>query len=149
MLCTTTKKILFVDDDKSILAAIKRQLKSQFDIFTAEDPRKALEMVRRAGPFPVIVSDLEMSGMSGVEFLAQARQMHPQTVCILATGHTDLNIGVEATNKGLVFRFLSKPTTAEKLEEVIDDALAQHERLMSTGRYTYSVYVTNCRPVHT
>ncbi|HSV26580.1 MAG TPA: response regulator [Sedimentisphaerales bacterium] len=149
MLCTTTRKILFVDDDKSILAAIKRQLKSQFDVSTVDDPQKALQLLRRSGPYPVIVSDLEMSGMSGIEFLAQARQLYPQTVCILATGHSDLNIGAEATNKGLVFRFLAKPVTAEKLFSTLEDAFAQHERLMSVGRYTYSVYVTNGRPVHT
>lgn len=149
MLCTTTRKVLFVDDDKSILAALKRQLKSQFDITTADDPRKALDLVRRTGPYPVIVSDLEMGPMSGVEFLTQARQMHPQTVCILATGHTDLNIGVEATNKGLVFRFLNKPVTVERLTEAMDEAFAQHERLMSMGRYTYSVQVKDGQPVHT
>jgi PAS domain S-box-containing protein len=149
MLCTTTRKVLFVDDDKSILAALKRQLKSQFDITTSDDPRKALDIVKRTGPYPVIVSDLEMGGMSGVEFLAQARQMHPQTVCIMVTGHTDLNIGVEATNKGLVFRFLNKPVTPERLTEAIDEAFAQHERLMSMGRYTYSVYVKDGQPVHT
>jgi PAS domain S-box-containing protein len=149
MLCTTIRKVLFVDDDKSILAALKRQLKSQFDITTADDPRKALEIVRRMGPYPVIVSDLEMGGMSGLEFLTQARQIHPQTVCIMVTGHTDLNVGVEATNKGLVFRFLSKPVTPERLTEVIEEALAQHERLMSMGRYTYSVYVKDGQAIHT
>jgi PAS domain S-box-containing protein len=149
MLCTTTRKILFVDDDKSILAGIKRQLRTQFDISMADDPRKALEIVRRSGPFPVIVSDFEMGGMSGVEFLTQARQIHPQTVCIMVTGHADLNVGVEATNKGLVFRFLSKPATIEKLTEVIEEAFAQHERLMSVGRYTYSVNVADGQPVHT
>jgi PAS domain S-box-containing protein len=149
MLCATTRKVLFVDDDKSILAALKRQLKSQFDISTCDDPRKGLEIVRKKGPFPVIVSDLEMGGMSGVEFLAQARQIHPQTICILATGHKDLNIGAEATNKGLVFRFLSKPVTIERLTEAIDEAFAQHERLMLTGRYTYSVMVKDGQPVQT
>ena len=149
MLCTTTRKILFVDDDKSILAAIKRQLKSQFDVSTVDDPQKALQLLRRSGPYPVIVSDLEMAGMSGIEFLAQARQIYPQTVCILATGHSDLNVGAEATNKGLVFRFLAKPVTVEKLSSTLEEAFAQHERLMSVGRYTYSVYVTNGRPAHT
>lgn len=149
MLCTTTRKVLFVDDDKSILAAIRRQLKTQFDITTADDPRKALDIVRRTGPYPVIVSDLEMGGMSGVEFLAQARQLHPQTVCIMVTGHSDLNVGVEATNKGLVFRFLSKPAAPERLSEAIEEAFAQHERLMSMGRYTYSVHVKDGHPVHT
>jgi CheY-like chemotaxis protein len=149
MLCTTTRKILFVDDDKSVLAAMKRQLKSQFDITTADDPRKALDLVRRTGPYPVIVSDLDMGPMSGVEFLAQARQINPQTVCIMATGHTDLNVGVEATNKGLVFRFLSKPATCEKLTGAIEEAFAQHERLMSMGRYTYSVYVKDGTPMRT
>jgi PAS domain S-box-containing protein len=142
-------KILFVDDDKSILSAAKRQLNSQYEVFTADDPRKALELVRRSGPFPVVVSDLEMAGMSGVEFLAQVRQVHPQTVCIMITGHTNLNVGVEATNKGLVFRFLSKPCDIEKLTGAIEEAFAQHERLMSMGRYTYSVYVRDGQPART
>jgi PAS domain S-box-containing protein len=149
MLCTTTKRILFVDDDKSVLAAAKRQLKSSFEVTTADDPRKAMELFRRSGPFPVVVSDLEMAGMSGVEFLTQARQMYPQTVCIMMTGHTDLNVGVEATNKGLVFRFLSKSCGVEKLTEAIEEAFAQHERLMSVGRYTYSVQVADGQPART
>ena len=60
-------KILFVDDDANILDAYKRQLKRQFQVETALGGEEGLNALRNSGPYAVVVSDLRMPGMDGVE----------------------------------------------------------------------------------
>ena len=69
-----TDKILFVDDDQKILNAISRQFDEVFEVETANDPKLALEMLETDGPFAVVVSDMRMPGMNGIELLAQIKE---------------------------------------------------------------------------
>jgi DNA-binding NtrC family response regulator len=81
----------------------------------------------------VLISDLDMPGMSGLVLLAQVRQEHPAVVRILLTGAATLNSALEAINKGEVFRYLTKPWRAEELRAAIGDAAARakEERLIA------------------
>ena len=64
-----TEKVLFVDDEENILHSIKRELRKRFEIYTAESGADALEILKDSGPFAVIVSDMRMPVMSGLEAL--------------------------------------------------------------------------------
>ncbi|THJ24815.1 MAG: response regulator [Nitrospira sp. CG24E] len=119
-------KILCVDDDPNILEGYKRQLRKEFELATAVGPEQGLRMVTEEGPFAVVVSDLQMPGMSGVEFLAQVRAHEPDTVRMLLTGNAELQAAIDAINQGQIFRFLTKPCTAEVLGGSLKAALAQH-----------------------
>src|SRR5260221_2261200 len=72
-----SEKILFVDDDANILEAYRRQLRKQFTIETALGGEEGLEAARSQGPFAVVVSDLRMPGMDGIQFLSSARLASP------------------------------------------------------------------------
>src|ERR1700704_3229320 len=126
-------RILCVDDDSSILEGYKRQLRKEFEVDTAVGPEQGLRMVTEQGPFAVVVSDLQMPGMNGIEFLAQVRAHEPDTVRMLLTGNAELQATIDAINQGQIFRFLTKPCTTEALANALTAGLAQH-RLMTAER---------------
>ncbi|HXG18068.1 MAG TPA: HD domain-containing phosphohydrolase [Methylomirabilota bacterium] len=125
------EKILFVDDDANILEAYKRQLRKQFLIETAQGGEKGLEAVRTQGPFAVIVSDLRMPGMDGIQFLEAVREHAPDSVRCMLTGHADLDAAIAAVNKGNLFRFLTKPCSPEELIRALEVAVRQYQLVMA------------------
>ncbi|MEN6439514.1 MAG: HD domain-containing phosphohydrolase [Syntrophobacter sp.] len=128
-----TEKILFVDDDSNILAAFRRQLRKQFTIETAPGGGEGLEAVKNSGPFAVIVSDLRMPRMDGIEFLSRVRALAPDSVRMMLTGNADLHAAVEAVNQGHIFRFLTKPCGPEVLTAALNSGTAQY-RLITAER---------------
>ncbi len=128
-----TDSILCVDDDANILAGYKRQLRKDFNLETAVGPEQGLQMVAERGPFAVVVSDFQMPGMTGIQFLARVREQAPETVRMLLTGNADLQMSIEAINQGQIYRFLSKPCTPEMLARALNAGLSQH-RLITAER---------------
>lgn len=119
-------KILCVDDDPNILEGYKRQLRKGFELTTALGPEQGLQLVTEQGPFAVVVSDLNMPGMNGIEFLAQVRTRDPDTVRMLLTGNAELQTTIDAINQGHIFRFLTKPCAPETLADALRAGLVQH-----------------------
>jgi response regulator RpfG family c-di-GMP phosphodiesterase len=128
-----TEKILFVDDEVNILAGFKRQLRNYFAMETAQGPEKGLRLLKESGPFAVVVSDLRMPVMDGIEFLSRVRNLHPDAVRIMLTGHADLESAIEAVNQGSIFRFLTKPCHPDTLSKVLTLGIEQH-RLITAER---------------
>ena len=128
-----TKKILFVDDDPNILQGFVRQLRKQYAVDSALCGDEGLNAIRERGPFAVVVSDMQMPVMDGVQFLTQVRQLSPDTVRLMLTGNADQHTAVEAVNEGHIFRFLNKPCSAERVAQALDAALEQH-RLITAER---------------
>lgn len=124
-------KILFVDDEEHILQSIKRQLRKRFTIFTALGGDIALETLENDGPFSVIISDMRMPGMDGVQLLTKVRELYPDTVRLMLTGNADQETAIEAVNKGQIFRFLNKPCPTPTL--VTSIALAQRQYRLLTA----------------
>lgn len=122
------EKILFVDDDANILAAYKRNLRRQFDIYTANSGEEGLVLIEKKGPFPVVLSDLRMPGMDGFDFLSKVKEKHPDSVCIMLTGHAELQSSLRAVNEGYIFRFLTKPCKVNILSKAISSGLEQYIR---------------------
>lgn len=128
-----SERILCVDDDRRILDGFQRQLDDDYDLYTSTCPEEGLEIVRSDGPFAVVVSDMRMPTMTGVELLARVRECSPDTVRIILTGYADLNSTIAAVNEGHIFRFLSKPCSTETLARSLDDGLRQY-RLVTAER---------------
>lgn len=126
-------KVLFVDDDQKILNGVSRQFEDVLEFETALSPQKALELIDFGGSYAVVVSDMRMPEMSGIELLLQVKERSPDTVRIMLTGYADLQATIEAVNDGNIFRFLSKPCPQGVLEKAVRDGLAQH-RLVTSER---------------
>ena len=121
-----TRNILCVDDEPNLLSAIERQFRKRFEITTALGPELALRAIAERGPFAVVVSDLRMPRMDGIQFLARVRQISPDTVRIMLTGQADLTDAIEAVNQGNIFQFLAKPSPPDMLGRAFESALEQH-----------------------
>ena len=104
-----SNKILIVDDDPNLLAAVQRQLRKLYAIETAIGPEEGLKAISEQGPFAVIVSDYRMPVMDGIQFLSRVRQLAPDSVRMMLTGNADLQTAVDAVNEGSIFRLLTKP----------------------------------------
>jgi ActR/RegA family two-component response regulator len=128
------EKILCVDDDLNILLALQRQLRKQFHLDSALGAEKALAAIEREGPYAVIVSDLQMPEMNGLELLARVKDISPDTVRIMLTGQADLNTAIAAVNQGSIFRFLTKPCSTEEMAVTLDAAVEQY-RLITAERH--------------
>jgi response regulator RpfG family c-di-GMP phosphodiesterase len=124
--------ILFVDDDIRVVSALQRRLYKSYQVEIASCAAQALESIAGAS-YAVVVSDLQMPGMNGIEFLSRVKEASPETVRILLTGQADLLMAIAAVNEGSVFRFLTKPCPDELLTKTLDAALDQH-RLMIAER---------------
>jgi response regulator RpfG family c-di-GMP phosphodiesterase len=126
-------KILFVDDEPSVLEGYKRLLHHEFEVDTAFGAEQALAEIRNHGPYSVVISDMRMPGMNGAQFLAQVRKSAPDTVRMLLTGFADLNTAIDAVNEGNIFRFLTKPCEKDLLVKVITTGVEQYH-LITTER---------------
>jgi len=123
--------VLFVDDDIMLLKSFKRTLPSQFRVVTADSPEKGLQILKEQGPFSVIVSDMKMPGMSGIEMLSQSKEISPDTIRILLTGFADQQTAIDGVNKGDLFRFLTKPCDVETLNQILRSAVRQYQLIVS------------------
>ena len=103
-------RVLFVDDEESILRGIKLNLGRTFDVKVANGPHEAIEIINEQGHFPVVVSDMRMPKIDGATLLRTIKESNPDTKCILLTGHADFEFGgAEAVQSGLLFKILNKP----------------------------------------
>ena len=124
-----TKKILCVDDDPNILQGYKRALRKDFDISIAEGGEPGLALIAQEGPFAVIVSDMRMPGMDGVQFLSRVKETAPNSVRVMLTGNSDQQTAMSAVNEGSIFRFLNKPCPPETLAQTLTAGLEQYRLL--------------------
>jgi response regulator RpfG family c-di-GMP phosphodiesterase len=129
-------RILFVDDEPNLLAALSRSLRKLFTFDTALSGAEALQKIDRDGPYAVVVADQTMPGMSGVELLETVREVAPDTVRLMLTGNADQKSAVEAVNRGAIFRFLNKPCPPEILVPALETALKQHELVVTERELT-------------
>lgn len=124
-----SEKILFVDDDPNILSAFRRQLHKQFDINTANSGREGLTLMRTEGPFAVVIADMRMPEMDGIQFLKTAQEESPDCIRLMLTGNADQQTAIDAVNEGEVFRFLTKPCSTTLLVKTLEAALTQYRLL--------------------
>jgi len=120
------RKVLCVDDDANILEAYQRNLRKQFSIDTAPGGEPALALMDSRGPYAVVVADMQMPGMNGVEFLIQSQRTAPDTARIMLTGNADQKTAVEAVNKGHIYQFLNKPCPPAMLALALENGIRQH-----------------------
>ncbi len=124
-----TARVLLVDDDAKVLTGIRRQLHKRFDLHTALNGAEALRILACEGPFAVLMADMRMPGIDGIQLFEKVRQQFPDTVHIMLTGDSDPQTPVKAINEGHVFRFLAKPCTAEEVAKALNAGLAQHQSM--------------------
>ncbi len=122
-----SNKILFVDDEETVLSGFQVTLGRSFEITVSSSVTEALEIFKEQGPFAVLVSDFQMPVMNGAEFLQKIRELDKEVVTMLLTGAANFENVSETVHRGQIFRLLGKPCPAEKMKEHIEAALRQYE----------------------
>ncbi len=120
-------RVLFVDDEPSVLEGLRRAVYTEFVADLALGPDEGLAKLRNHGPYPIVVSDMRMPGMDGAEFLAASRKISPVSIRVMLTGFEDVKAAARAVNEGQIFRFLTKPVTREKLVDTLRECNVQYQ----------------------
>ncbi len=117
-----TPRILVIDDEKRIRDGCRKTLvRENFDVATAESGSIGLKLLE-SDYFDIILLDLMMPGLSGMEVLTEVKDRHPDTIIIVITGYATLEHAIEAMKKG-AFDFISKPFSPEELRNVVSKAI--------------------------
>jgi response regulator RpfG family c-di-GMP phosphodiesterase len=116
---TPCNTVVLVDDENSILNALERLLlEEDYEIVTFTKAEDALQYCQ-ANPVAVVISDVRMPGMDGIELLSLLAVQQPMIERVLLTGYSDIDATVAAINKGHVSYFLDKPWDEEQLKRVV------------------------------
>ncbi len=123
----TPHRLLVVDDEEIVLVALREALvREGYQVTACGDPLQALTALKEQ-PFSVIVTDHQMPNLTGLEFLAQAKEIQPDATRILVTAVLSLSTVIDAINKGEIYRFVIKPWLREELLATVRNAVQRHE----------------------
>ena len=123
------KSVLFVDDEVNILDGLRRMLismKSEWDMSFVNNGKEAMNFLSKKH-VDIIVTDMRMPEMDGVELLAQVQSKYPGVIRIILSGHSDKNMIMKSIK--MAHQFLTKPCPAEKIKETINMAYSLHKIL--------------------
>ncbi|WP_019646720.1 response regulator [Novispirillum itersonii] len=119
-------RILFVDDEKNVLSAIRRTFHSDFIVETSGNAPEALKKFMAGEVFAVTVTDMDMPGVTGRQLVQQIRRIAPWTARIILTGKPSIDLATEMLANDEIFRYLLKPSSPEKLREAIQEGIQWH-----------------------
>lgn len=120
-------KILLVDDEERLLSALRRRLSGGYSLLTATGGREALKLIDEHPDIAVIVADMQMPEMNGIELLKEVKSKAPAIRRMMLTGNADVETAVAAINEGKVMRFLRKPCDIDELKAALNHAMAEYD----------------------
>ena len=131
--------VLVLDDEEIVLVALRDTLQREgYKVVTCPNAIEALTLLKQQ-PFSAIISDQQMPMITGLEFLAQAKQIQPDATRILITAVLSLSTVIDAINKGEIYRFVVKPWLREDLLATVRNAVQRYElvckNLIPAGHY--------------
>jgi len=116
-------RILYVDDEEINLEILQLTFMNELEVVTASSGMEGLKILETNPDIQVIISDLKMPVMNGLDFIKEIKKTNREKVCMLLTGFMESNIMLEGFNKELIFRYLTKPWRKEELMDTINDAI--------------------------
>jgi anti-anti-sigma factor len=115
------EKILVIDDEKPTLKMFRLTLQAYgYEVLTAENGREGLDIFQREHP-RIVLTDIKMPGMNGIEVLQHLKQIDPQTEVIVITGHGDMDLAIQALSLDAT-DFINKPIQRQLLEQALNRA---------------------------
>jgi CheY-like chemotaxis protein len=123
------KKVLIVDDEEILTWIMSKTLskdRKKYEVLVANDCNKALEVMGSV-PVDLVITDIRMPGMSGLDLLEQIRERHPETKVIIMTAYGNPEVQKEANERGCL-QYLEKPFKIEDLRNLILDAIKVNKK---------------------
>jgi len=126
-------RILCVDDEPQVLKSMTLHLRRHYEVLTATSGAEGLAVLESTKNIAVVLSDMRMPEMDGAAFLSRVQQLSPDTVRMLLTGETNIELASKAVNEGQIFRFLTKPCPPDRLLHAFKAAM-EHHRLITAEK---------------
>ncbi|OKL38577.1 sigma-54-dependent transcriptional regulator [Pontibacter flavimaris] len=124
-------KILIIDDERAIRSTLKEILEFEnYNVDEAEDGERGLQLLGKSR-YDVVLCDIKMPGMDGIEVLEKAMEITPDTPFIMISAHGTIDTAVEATKKG-AYDFLQKPPDLNRLLVTVRNALDKSNLVTET-----------------
>jgi len=118
-----TPRILYVDDEVINLELLQLTFMNDFQVIVAKSAKEGLKILEQNPDIHVVISDLKMPVMNGLDFIKVVKRQYPEKVCMLLTAYMESDVMLEGFNKELIFRYLIKPWKKDELQETIREAL--------------------------
>lgn len=120
--------VLIIDDEKEILETLKRHFDLEgIDVTVATNPKEALKLMS-SNPFPVVLTDIRMPEMSGVEVIRKAKGINPTSIIYVMTAYASMVNMVECLELGAADYFIKPFQNMDFVIQTVKDALARHRR---------------------
>ncbi|OHC31777.1 MAG: hypothetical protein A2Y50_05880 [Pseudomonadales bacterium RIFCSPLOWO2_12_59_9] len=127
LLDESQRYLLIIDDEPAILAALQRALRLEnYRILTASSSTEALKLLA-THPVDVVLSDVRLADMDGLDFLRKIKIIHPDVVRMVLSGSSEVGSVLKAINEGVMYRFFSKPWEQDDLRNQLRDAFQLRE----------------------
>ncbi|MEW6532485.1 MAG: response regulator [Thermodesulfobacteriota bacterium] len=130
-------RVLLVDDESAFVEALSRRLaKREFNVFAALSGPEALEKLKQESHIDVVVLDVKMPGMDGIETLRAIKAAHPLVEVIMLTGHATVESAIEGMKQGAL-DYLMKPCEMDVLVAKVKEAKSKkskHEEKIAEAR---------------
>jgi len=127
--------LLIVDDELNVLHSLKRTLIDEdFEIILSTSGPEGLKELEKNENIALILSDMRMPGMTGVEFLEKAKDISPDTLRIILTGYADIEAAIEAINRAGLYRYITKPWKDEELLQTVKEAVSKYKLITENKR---------------
>ncbi len=134
--------LLVVDDEVDVLESLRHQFHRGYRVLTSVSGKQAIEILE-TDDVELILTDQRMPGMSGDQFLREARRLKPDAIRMLFTGYADIQAVISAVNEGHIFRYILKPWDSVELEGIIRQGVEQYELLAERKRLVTELQAAN------
>ena len=134
--------LLVVDDEVDVLESLRHQFHRGYRVLTSASGKHAIEILLNED-VELILTDQRMPGMSGDQFLREARRLKPDAIRMLFTGYADIQAVISAVNEGHIFRYILKPWDSAELEGIIHQGVEQYNLLAERKRLVAELQAAN------
>ncbi len=116
-------KLLYVDDEAINLLFFEMQFRTKYEVLTASGGIKGLSILEQEQDVVLIISDMNMPNMTGLEFINKAKAMYPGKKFCILTGYEITEEIRDALKSGIIIKYFSKPFRPEDIERVIEEEI--------------------------
>lgn len=129
-----SEKILVVDDEETTLEFLRLALEfAGYEVTVASTATEAIGKLKSTGEFPVILTDIMMPGIDGLQLLRIIKKEYPDTLIIMLTAHVSMESAIKSLNEG-AFAYLTKPINIEELKLVLKNAYEKYKLVQENRR---------------
>jgi len=121
------KTLLYVDDEPINLKLFAINFKNKFHVLSAGSGFEGLGLLKSSPETHIVISDMKMPGMNGIEFIKKAKKEFPEILCFILTGFDITEDIADALNERIILKYFRKPFNIKEIEMSIQEALSKNE----------------------